>query len=480
MKLLSPQALAARLVRRLDLLTGGARDLPARHRTLRGTVAWSYDLLPPSERTLFRRLAVFAGGWTLEAAEAVCALAEATENGDAGGGSVLDGLGSLVDKSLVRQQEGPDGEPRFAMLETIREFAAEQLSVADEVEQPRAAHAMYFLELAEQATPKLTGPDQKAWLELLEREHENLRVALGWSDERRDRETTARLAAALWRFWYTHGHLSEGRKWLDPLVADVAGGSGTGEGELLGMTRLLYGAATLANTQGEVEQAARLGERSLARGRAQNDAAGTASALNLLGVIALQRGEVERAVGLFDEGLRLNREVGDSWRVAQILLSLGQCAYIAEDYAHAREQFEECLALMRRTGSTSHIAIALLNLGHVARAQGEIERAAALYREAFALSQEMGDRLRAARALEALATVAAQRGQAERAVRLLGVAARLRDELGASPHPLDRALIERTVGPMRERLGAETFAALWKTGRAEPWEHAVAAALQAK
>src|SRR5690348_458475 len=164
-KLLSPQALAARLVRRLDLLTGGARDLPTRHRTLRGTVTWSYDLLPPSERALFRRLAVFAGGWTLEAAEAVCSSTEATGNGEGGSTSVLDGLGSLVDKSLVRQQEGPDGEPRFMMLETIREFAAEQLSAAGEAEQPRSGHAGYFLALAEQAAPKLTGPEQKAWLE---------------------------------------------------------------------------------------------------------------------------------------------------------------------------------------------------------------------------------------------------------------------------------------------------------------------------
>jgi predicted ATPase/class 3 adenylate cyclase len=219
-KLLSPQALLARLGSRLELLRGGARDLPARHQTLRGAIAWSYDLLSPDEQALFRRMAVFVGGCTLEAAEAVCRAAGPPEL------DVLEGMTSLVDKSLLRQEEEANREPRFQMLETIREYGLECLTTSGELESARRAHATDYLALAEEAEPELTGPQQGVWLHRLETEHDNLRAALQWSQARQDAETGLRLGGALWRFWLVRGYLREGRERLGRLLA-LAGGPGS-------------------------------------------------------------------------------------------------------------------------------------------------------------------------------------------------------------------------------------------------------------
>jgi predicted ATPase/class 3 adenylate cyclase len=484
-RLLSPEALLARLSGRLQLLTGGARDLPARQQTLRSTIAWSEDLLTPAERTLFRRLAVFAGGWTLSAAESVAPAAGELE------GDILEGLASLVDKSLVRRQDDLESEPRFALLETIRAYGQEQLEASGEAEALRRAHAAYYFQLAEQAEPELTGAEQATWLARLEREHDNLRAALGWTRERGEGELGLRLAVAIWRFWYTHGYLSEGRDWLevllllapDPSPGESPAPEGNQDQEQREQAlralraRGLYGAATLANTQNDVERAEALFEQSLALGRDAGDRSVAASALNALGIMALHRGEVERAMTLFTESLALSREVGDTWAVARALVSLGQSAYLQGSYADAAAFLEECLALMRREGSQSYSAVALLNLGHVARAQRAYAQATQLYREALTLSQGLGDKLRVARALEGLATTAALQAQPERAAQLLGAAAGVRETLGAAVHPIDRPALEKAAADLRAALGVDAFERAQAAGRALPLEAAIQEAL---
>ena len=460
-KHLSPEALVARLSSRLGLLTAGPRDLPDRQRTLRDAIAWSYDLLAPAEQMLFRRLAVFAGGCTLEAAEAIC---------PAGGGleiDVLEGLASLTDKSLVREADtGVEHEPRYTMLETIREFSLEQLAASGEADALRRAHADYFLDLAQRAEPFLTGAQQGLWLERLDREHGNLRLALAWARDSGASALGLRLAAAIWRFWYTRGDLSEGRGWLEELLARTAAPE-AGALQLQSIrARALVGAATLSSIQFDPDRATMQGEESLRLGRELGDKAVMADALNVLGLLALHRGDVARAAALCAEGLALDRELGDPWATARALLSLGQSAYAQANYAHAGALFTEGLALMRQAGSISHSATALLYLGHVAREQGDLARAARNYRESLAMSQGLGDKLRMARGLEGLATLGGVQGHAAHAARLLGAAAAVRETLGASVHPLDRTAIDRATTALRAQLGAEAFAAAWEAGHA--------------
>jgi predicted ATPase/class 3 adenylate cyclase len=469
-KLLPPDAMLARLSSRLDLLTAGARDLPDRQRTLRDAIGWSYDLLAPDEQALFRRLAVFAGGWTLAAAEVIAA---ATGTPDL---ALFDGLGSLVDKSLVRQREvGARREPRFSMLETIREYGLEQLGASGEDETLRRAHAAYYLDLAEQAEPHLTRSEQGVWLERLEREHDNLRAALGWARDSGDVALGLRLAGALWRFWYTHGYLSEGRSCLEEMLALAEGRDDAALGSM--RAKALYGAATLASTQDDFARALALWQMSLAQSREVGDNVVAASALNALGLTTLQQGAPEQAIAFFEESLALGRAVGEPWGIARTLLSLGQIAYVQADYPRARSLFEECLALMRQVGSMSHSAVALLYLGHVAREQNDLSRALALYQEALALSQALGDKLRLAREMEGLATVAGAQDHAERAVRLLAAAAAMRDLLGSAQHPMDRPAVDRVLEHLRATLGESAFAAAWAAGQALSLEDAIYEAL---
>ncbi len=474
-KLLSPQAMIPRLAGRLDLLSGGARDLPDRQRTLRNTIDWSYGLLAPEDQMLFRCLSVFSGGWTLEAAEAVFRSVDTP--GFFRGPDILEGLGALVDKNLVQQREGDDGEPRFTMLQTIRAYAHEQLDASGDADLLHRVHAEYYLELAERAEPHLTRRDQAEWLHRLEREHGNLRAALAWACDGGDTAIGLRLAGALWRFWYTHGYLCEGRDWLERLL-NRSRADESKAGTLL-RAKALVGAATLASTQDDLECAVMLGEESLALSRTLGDSASIADALNAMGFMALHRGEVERAVVLFEESLKRSRELGDPWAEAKVLSSLGQCAYFLADYTRAQTLFEECLALLRQVGSRSHIATNQLYLGHVARRQGATARAAAHYREALALSRDLGDKLRIARGLEALGTLAADEQQPERAARLLGAASELRESLGASLHPLERPSVDSAIAVLHQQLGEAACAAAWNAGRALSLHDAVAEALNA-
>jgi predicted ATPase/class 3 adenylate cyclase len=469
-RLLSPQAMLPQLGSRLALLTDGPRDLPARQRTLRDAISWSYDLLSPEEQTLFQRLAVFARWFTLDAAVALNAALDGTPPV-----ASLDRVASLVDKSLLRQREDEDGEPRFGMLEMIREYGLEQLAASGELAAAQGAHATYYADLAEHAARALTGADQGAWLDRLERDHSNLRLALRWTTDSGDISLALRLAAALWRFWYVHGYLNEGRSWLslllgraatlrnDPALSDAR-------------ARALAGAATLASTQGDLQQTAALARESLALCRASGNREGTAIALTILGFLAVQQSHLDEAALMAQEALAISRELGDPWILARALSCLGQTAYFQMEYDRAVEYFEECLLLNQRTGSLSHSAITMLYLGHVEREHGNLDSALSRYRESLRLSRELGDKLRIERELAAIATIFAARGEMERAARQLGTAAALRQTLGSDQHPLDRDSVATAEQAARDALG-DDFARIEAAGRAMPLEQALADAL---
>jgi predicted ATPase/Tfp pilus assembly protein PilF len=502
-RLFPPPALLARLSSRLTLLVGGPRDVPARQQTLRATLDWSYSLLTAAERTLFARLAVFVGGRTLEAIEAVC-----NPQGDL---DVLEGMESLVEKNLLRQEEGVGGEPRLVMLETIHEYARERLEASGEAEEVRRRHAEYFVALAEAAAPELTGPQQGAWLQRLEAEHDNLRAALAWSRQQAAWEVGLRLGGALWRFWFMHGHLSEGRRWLEV----VLGGSGAapaparatalhGAGVLAerqgdygratalhaealalrrelgdrgGIAGSLNNLGIVAHDQGDYGRATALYEEALALHRELGDTSGIASSLNNLGLVAWQQGDYGRAAALHEEALALRRELGDKSGIASSLNNLAVVAQEQGDYGRATALYEESLALMRELGDTWRIALALNNLGEVAYEQGNYGRAVALYAESLTLCRAIGNKYVAASCLEGLAAVACAQGQPERGARLVGVAAALRAALSMPLAPNERAAQERTVAAARAALGEDAFAAAWAKGQTLPLEQAIAYAL---
>ena len=467
-KLLSPQAMLARLENRFKLLTGGAQDLPSRQQTMRGAIAWGYDLLAEDEKGLFRQLSIFVGGCTLEAVEAVCGGEGDLEI------DVLSGVESLLDKSMLRQKEQADGEPRFTMLETIREYGLECLKERGETETLRRRHANFFLALAEGAEPELTGSRQVELLEQLETEHDNLRAALQWMEAGGEIELGLRLAGALWRFWDVHGYLSEGRKWLEGFLGRAQSSSIPASVR----AKATNGAGVLAGTQGDFERQDVILQESLALYRELGDKLGVAQSLNNLGSIAYSRGDWERAAALYTESLSLRRELGDKWGIANSLNNLGGVAYSQGDYERAAALYAESLDLRRGLGDRRGIGMSLNNLGEVAQQQGDYERAAALYMESLDLRRELGDKLFIASSLSNLGEVACDQGDCERAAQLFGAAEALRETIG-SPLPLaKRHEYERRVAAACDALGQESFAAAWAEGRAMTLEQAIAYALE--
>ena len=507
---LPPRALLTRLESRLKLLTGGARDLPARQQTLRGAIDWSYNLLEVGEQSLFARLGVFAGGCTLEAAEALRA-----PDGDADGPEIdaLDGLASLVDKSLLREAEGAEGEPRYGMLETLREYALERLAAGGGEEAARRAHTLYYLDLAERAEPELTGAAQGLWLTRLEVEHDNLRAALTWTRDHGETALGLRLAGALWRFWYTRGYLSEGRGWLEGLLALAEGADNVTAAM---QAKAFGGAGALAEHQGEYVRAESLYEQSLTLFRELGDTEGTAQALNNLGIVAYYHGDYARATVLQEESLAMHRARGDRWGIASLLSNLGMIAYQQSDYARAGRLYDESLSIVRELGDKKGIAVALanlglvardrdeysradglleesmalhrelgdqwdialqlINLGTVARSQGDYTRASALFEESLALFDRLGDTANVADSLRELATMAGTRGQFSRAAYIFGAAQAAREGMGLPLSPSDRSGYDSAVQTTHAALG-DAFDSAWATGHAMPLQQAVAYAL---
>jgi predicted ATPase/transcriptional regulator with XRE-family HTH domain len=433
--ILLPEALQARLAQRLPLLTGGARDAPERQQTMRQAIAWSHDLLREAERVVFRRLAAFTGGSTLDAAIAVVA---GTGRGSSGQDEVLDGLSTLVEQSLLRSDErfsAGAAAARVAMLETVREYALERLEASGEADAVRRDHAMVYLELAERAEPELTGPAQAEWLGILGAEHDNLRSALSWSLGAGDSAIALRLTGALARFWRMRGHPREGLSWLERALALEHGPAPAARG------KALEGAGRIAHDLGQSEKAAALSEAALGIWRTLDDRHGQARVLDDLGNVAHDRGEFTRSIALHEQALVLVRESGDRRATGRSLNNLAMVALYQSQDERAENLYCEALAHLREVGDSYGVNVVLTNLGIVAIRRGELDRAAALSGESLAGCRELGDEQGVGAALINLAEVAHLQGD-------LGHAAALYDEARSLLHDLgdERSVAEAAHG----------------------------------
>jgi predicted ATPase/DNA-binding XRE family transcriptional regulator len=481
-KLFSPEALLDRLDRRLQLLSGGARDLPERQRTLRDTVAWSHDLLDPDEQALFGRMSVFVGGFTLEAAEAVCG----TDMPD--GGGVLETLASLVDNSLLVSRSGASagrdgGEPRFAMLETVKEYAGERLRSSGEAEEVHRAHVLYYLALAEAAQPENSPHMFEEWLAVLERDHDNFRAALRWAIGHRETDIGARLALLLWRFWSEHYHMGEGRKWLEAVLALGEPEGGTAEPTLPARrwAFLHLVAGMLASGQGDYDRAVALCEESLALYQKMGHRKGTSGPLRELGVVAYHRGDYDEAVRLSEQALVLTREFGSTFGHGLAVCTLADALRAQGDVERARVLLEESLTSLRRKTYPLRVANALANtlarLGSIECELGREARAFDLFGESLRLGRRFGFVHHLVIPLEGMARVAAVRGRPEWAAQLLGTSAALRDEMGATLTLVARTDHVYALNAAGKELGKEAFEKAWARGYAMHLEEAISSAL---
>lgn len=503
-KLLSPSAMLARLESSLNLLTGGARDLPTRQQTLRNTVDWSYGLLNAAEQTLLRRLSVFTGGCTLEGVEAVC-----DTKGDLGL-DVLDGMSSLVDKSLAQQVELVDKETRFIMLSTIREYALERLAESNDEAATRRAHAAYYLVLAEEGAEEITAKPE--WLDRFEVEHENFRLAIDYLIKTGAAEWSLRLGAALFRFWETREHLAEGRDAIAKLLAMegaamrpklrarllfcgavLAGGLGDyGSAQSLfeeslqacielndhrGVAVALNASAVIARDRGQLAAAASLFEQCAVIWKDLGDPANRARTLSNLATVMKMQGEYDRASSLYDECLTAFRHVGDSAGVAWTLNYLGDVAREKGDLVTARAHYEQSLSEFRRLGDSWGIASTLSDLASLSCDQGNNTEGRRLYGESIKMFDELGLKRGIARALECLAVSAAAQSNAEQSLHLAGAAAALRQRLGTPVTPAEQPRLEKALEFARRTLGNALGLTAWMEGWAMPLEQAVQEAL---
>jgi predicted ATPase/DNA-binding CsgD family transcriptional regulator len=467
-KVLAPEAILGRLERRFDLLNAGARDDQARHQSLRAALDWSHDLLTADEQTLFRRLAVFAGGWSLRAVEGVMV----SPAGDAG--DVLELLTRLVDRSLVVVEER-DARTRYRFLDTIAEYALERLSASGELPTARRAHAQYFLEWAERAQPELTGPRAATWFDELETEHENVRRALRWAAEQGESEIGLRLGGAIYQFWWVRGYLSEGRRWIEDALA--AAGSNTPP---VVRARALNGAGTLATTQGDLARAGTLLEEHLLLSREVGDRRGIAEAQAGLGFVAVFQADFARASTLLHEALEAQRLLPDQRDAAFTLFLLAQLARAQSDNESASAWLEESLAKTREWGDSRGTACVLVLLGIVARDRGHPERAVALVNEGLAMARTVGDGSGVMVALITLGDLAARVGALERAVCLCAAAESLREAIGQAPLPQLGGDPSSALAAARAALSSEAYEAAWRTGRTMSPEEVEVYALRAE
>ena len=463
LKVLPPTALLARLDEALPLLSGGPRDLPERQRTMRDTVAWSHDLLPTEDQVLFRRLSVFAGGFGLPAAEAV------------GGAAAFEGLSALLDNSLVRPNASPsdgDGsELRFTMLETVRAYGLERLEESGEGEEIRGRHADYYVALAERATPELEGGGQVAWLERLDREHDNLRAALAWLLEHGRPEQTARLSSAIWLYWVVRGHAGEGQMWLERALTS---------GRLTGSERAnsLGAISLLLLAKGEIGLMTELVEEAIAEARAAHDEETLNFLISQRGYAATFRGDLDAAEESLSKALAVMRDRGGRWGAAPVLNALAQVALSRGDFGRAMGFLHEGEALSRETEDAFMLATNLNIQATISQLEGDEERTAAVLRESVALSSALHDNWALVYGLVGLAGIAARHGDPERAARLFGAAEAMGQAAFVTiAFPPARALYEQDLATVRAQLDAEAFEASWEEGRAMTVKEAVAEAL---
>ena len=504
-KVLSPSAMRTRLASRLQLLTGGARDLPQRQQTLRAAFDWSHDLLSAAEQKLFRRLSVFVGGCTLDGVEAVCDTKADLEL------DLLDGMSSMVDKSLLQQFEQANGEPRFLMLETIREYAREKLEASGEDAATKRAHAAYCLVLAEEAAAE-SGAEGAEVRERIALEHDNFRAALDWLTETGDADWGLRLGTALFRFWESREFLTEGRDRLGKLLRMPSAAAPT-----KARARAVFAAGVLASEQGEFGVADALMMESLVIARQLGDQQGAAVSLNARAVHARDLGNLALAHSLFQESLALWRELGDLKAMARALSNLASVLKMQGEFELAHSLCGECLAIFQGLGDRTGVAWSLNNQGDVARDQGDSAGARALYEQALGIFRELDDRWGiagtladlgnlareqkncpaalplyreslkifqeldhkrgVARLLECCACSAAVEQQAERSLRLAGAAAALRKSIGAPLTPAEQAKLEAILEPARQALSNTGSATAWLSGWDMPLENAIAEVL---
>ncbi len=465
-KVMSVEQIAARLDDRFRLLTGGSRMLLPRHQTLRATMDWSYELLVEQEKALLRRLSVFAGSWTLEAAEAVCG-GDGLEDWE-----VLELQSHLIEKSLAMVEENPAGETRYRLLGTIRQYARDRLVEAGEAARVRTRHLEWFVELAEKAAAELRGRDQALWFGRLEQEHDNLRAALEWSLAQEESvEAGLRIAGALYRFWYVRGYLTEGRQWLEQALVK---GSAARPGP---RARALHAAGYLAWGQADFPRARALFEQSLALYReGHGDKRGLARTLNSFGMVSRELGEEERATELYAEGVAVAREIGARDLVLSLLNNTAELTRTRGDYASAGALYQEALAARGKVRD-SGTAVVLFNLGLVAFAQGDHARARSFFSEALEICKEIGDKLGSVGAVEGLAGVYGIQGEPARAARLFGAADAFHKAINAPVQSGDLADYERFVAGARAAIAAEAFDAAWAEGRAMSLDQAIELAL---
>jgi predicted ATPase/DNA-binding XRE family transcriptional regulator len=475
---LPPPLLLERPDRQLDLLVG-ARDAPTRQQSLRATLDWSYDLLDVTEQALFRRLAVFAGGCSIDAVEAVCSGTPA---------QVLTGLLTLVDKNLALCDQSADGMPRYRLLETVRAYALEQLQVEDEQAAAARNHAGYYLALAERAAPLLDGPQQKIWLNRFDAEHNNMRVALRWFVDASDSDSGLRLASALESFWSTRGYISEGRAWFDALLLLENDGARTAV-----RAHALNCAGRLAGGDHDFRQSQTLHKAGLALARELHDTSAMIAALRCLGEMAAWTGQAETARSHYDAALSMSRAHSLHTDLAETLLSAGSAAAYELEYATAQRMLEESLDLFRRTGNRRSVARVQFSLGLAAFGRGddntaavaldqslnlfteiddpgwgagaalylglallrcgEPARARALLVKSLVMTHARGDDHGVAQALEGLASLAASEGDAERALRLCAAAEDVRTQLGLPLPAFDRLWLDAALATARAALG---------------------------
>jgi non-specific serine/threonine protein kinase len=459
---LPPAALLARLDRRLPLLTGGARDQPDRLRTLKDAILWSYDLLNPPEQQLLRRLSVFVGGFELDAVDAV------TADGNA---DALDSIAALVDASLMGQRERSAGEPRFAMLETIREFAGELLSESGELAEIRKRHAEWCASLAERAEPELLGPRQIEWLDRLEAEHDNFRAALTWSLDTGEIEIGLRLAGSLPRLWRWHGHLREGRAWLERLLAR------RGDNRTPALAKSLVALGMFTRMEQDHERAVTNFDEALAIYRELGEDDHVARTLFHLGETALGQGDRKRARHELDEARAVAQDSGALAYASLALKTLGYIARLDGNFTRAASLLEDALAISREIDFAFGAAEALTYLGEVVRDQGDDARAASLLDQGLTMYGEMGDQLGIGLCLTDIASIAGASGQAIQAARLFGAAESILESIHLQRTPGEDPLHERVARGLRSQLDAQAIDAAWAEGRELTVEQAINEAL---
>ena len=462
LKILTPEALLSRLANRLDILTGGARDQPERLQAMRSAIAWSYDLLEPSEQALFQRLAVFVNGFTLDAAEAVCAGAD---------GDVLSGIASLVDNSLLSRVEVNASEPRFRMLETIREFASERLATDGFEEEARQRLANWFTELATEGESRFFGPNDSATLAGLEIEHDNIRSALSWLLETRQIEAGMRVACWVWPLWFFHSYFVEGRNWMETFLERAATPRTAAYAMTLSLHSLLC--AALEDFQTALEQL----EEATTIVQDTGDNRSLAICKQALADIVDAVGDYERAESLSEEAVALLRDASeDGWLVAA-LSNLAMLAHRRGDDETAERNASEALAISQRIDFRWGVAMSFSRQGRFASDSSDFERAASLFQQGLVLWRETGDRWRVTRALTDIADMAAMTGHPRHAARLLGAAEALNEPLAVSIEFADSSGWRRAHVEALKQLGPDTYQQLWESGRQMTWDEAIVEAL---